>query len=541
MERKETAKFTDTAVTSDIENGETESINDSRLGIQWWLNKIRLPDVPNDDSKWSNADLEPTPPEQQIWHSLNFTTYWLCDAIAPGNLRLGSSIVTLGLSWQTAIGIITLGHFLISLAITANGVVGARLHIPYTIQSRASFGFFFSFVVVFIRMLVGLFWYGINTYNGALCVRAVLLAIWPSFAKIPNHLPKSANITTQMMTSYIIYFLVVLPFHYIHPRKLKWFFNMKVLLCLPAIFGMLGWACNETGGGLHTTLLKRGNTISGSKYGWAFMSALNSMLGNYGTMAVNINDFARYSRKTRSVFVQILIIPLAFAMMAFWGVIIAGAATDLYGEEIWDPLTVLSHWTGSRGARAGAAFCGLAFALAQLGTNLSANCISAANDLNAMFPRYINLRRGSYVVAFIGAWALTPWNILASASALLNFMDGYTIWLAPITGVLLSDYWIVQHQSYVVPELYQPDARYRYNRLGTNWRALAAWCISWIPLTPGFSHAVSSSNTVASGALHLYYLSYLFALLTSAVLYVGLSTLWPARCVRKSAADASGV
>jgi NCS1 family nucleobase:cation symporter-1 len=72
--------------------------------------------------------------------------------------------------------------------------------------------------------------------------------------------------------------------------------------------------------------------------------------------------------------------------MAFVGVIIAGAASDLYGEEIWDPLTILGRWTGSSGARAGAAFCGLSFTLAQLGSNISANCISAANDLNAMFP-----------------------------------------------------------------------------------------------------------------------------------------------------------
>jgi NCS1 family nucleobase:cation symporter-1 len=84
--------------------------------------------------------------------------------------------------------------------ITANGIIGARLHIPYTIQSRASFGFFFSFFVVFVRLLVGFFWYGINTYNGALCVYAVLVAIWPSFASVPNHLPESANITTQMLT-----------------------------------------------------------------------------------------------------------------------------------------------------------------------------------------------------------------------------------------------------------------------------------------------------------------------------------------------------
>lgn len=90
-------------------------------------------------------------------------TYWLCDAVAPGNLRLGSSLMTLGFSMGTTIGIIFLGHFLISLAITANAVIGAKYHIPYTIQSRSSFGFYFSFVVVFIRLLVGFFWYGINT------------------------------------------------------------------------------------------------------------------------------------------------------------------------------------------------------------------------------------------------------------------------------------------------------------------------------------------------------------------------------------------
>jgi nucleobase:cation symporter-1, NCS1 family len=151
-------------------------------------------------SVWSNADLEPTIEAERTWSSWNFVAYWLCDAIAPGNLRLGSSLVTLGLSWRSAVGVIALGHFIAALLITANGIIGARLHVPYTIQSRASFGFFFSFFVVFVRLVVGFFWYGINTYNGALCIHAVLVAIWPSFAKLPNRLPESANITTQMMT-----------------------------------------------------------------------------------------------------------------------------------------------------------------------------------------------------------------------------------------------------------------------------------------------------------------------------------------------------
>lgn len=398
----------------------------------------------------SNLDLDPTPPEMQTWRTYNCgyqvhlaitpvlmliisdITYWLCDAVAPGNLRLGSSLITLGLSWQSTLAVIGLGHFLISLIITANGVVGARYHIPYTIQSRAPFGFYFSFVVVFVRMVVGFFWYGTNTYTGAQCVHAMLVAIWPSFADIPNRLPTSANITTQMMTAYIIYFLIVLPFHWIHPQKLRWFFTCKSILCPPAIFGMLAWACSATNGGLNTPIYHQGNVVSGSAYAWAFMNGLNAMLGNYGTLAVNINDFTRYSKTERRTYIQIFIIPVSFVLMAFFGITIAGAAEEIYGERIWDPLTILSHWTGTGRSRAGAAFCGLAFVVAQMGTNLSANCISASNDLNAMFPKYINIRRGSFLIAFIGAWAMTPWNILSSAEALVNFMSGYTIWVSYI-------------------------------------------------------------------------------------------------------------
>ncbi|KAF2770533.1 NCS1 nucleoside transporter family [Teratosphaeria nubilosa] len=518
----------DQRVQSDVAVGESFAYQTAKKSwLRRFLDMLRLEDKSVESSRWSNKDLDPVPPEQQTWRSRNYAAYWLCDAVAPGNLRLASSLVTTGLSWQAAIGAIALGHFLISLTITANGIIGARLHIPYTIQSRAPFGFYFSFVVVFIRMLVGFFWYGINTYTGAECVHAVLVAIWPSFVTMRNRLPVSANITSQMMIAYIVYFLIVLPFHVVHPRRLRLFFDAKVILCLPAMFGMLIWACRLEGNALRTPLMLRGSTVSGSAYSWAFLQGLNAMLGSYGTMAVNINDFARYAKHTRSVFIQILIIPLSFSLLAYMGVIIAGCASKEYGVEVWDPLTIMSHWTGSSKARAGATFCGLAFTLAQLGTNISANCISASNDLNAMFPRYINLRRGSYLIAFIGAWALTPWNILASASALLNFMDGYTIWLAPIAGILLADYWFVHRRSYNVSALYRPDARYRYNRCGTNWRAVLAFVVGWAPLLPGFAQAVSDTFSLADGLAHLYDLGYLYGFFVSGVVYWLLSLAFP--------------
>ncbi|KAK8038316.1 cytosine-purine permease [Apiospora phragmitis] len=391
--------------------------------------------------RWSNADLDPTPFEEQTWSSLNCIYLLLVQRCNhPGNLRLGSSLYSMGLSWKLCIVIITLGHFLMAIGLTLNGVVGSRFHIPFTIQSRASFGMFFSFVIVLIRMVVAAFWYGINTYTGAQCVNVILLALWPQFAQfaqVPNRLPASANITTQMMTAYIVYFLFVLPFHWIHPRKLRWFFTIKSIVCLPAIFGMLIWACVATGGaGTGNPMFRRGNTLSGSELGWAFMSGLNAMMGNYGTLAVNINDFTRYARSSRRTYVQLFVIPASFMLMAFVGLVIVGSAERVYGELQWDVLSIMTRWNGSGAARAGTVLAAGSMAMAQVGTNLGANCVSAANDLNALFPRYIDLRRGSYIVAVVGAWVLTPWNILASADALLKFMDGYAIWLAPITGWL---------------------------------------------------------------------------------------------------------
>jgi NCS1 family nucleobase:cation symporter-1 len=106
-------------------------------------------------------------------------------------------------------------------------------------------------------------------------------------------------------------------------------------------------------------------------------------------------------------------------------------------------------------------------------------------------------------------------------------MDGYSIWLAPISGILLSDYWIVHRQRVSVPEMYRPHGIYAYEKYGTNWRAAVAFVVSFVPLLPGFAKAVTSSIEVSDGASHLYSLAYLYGFIVSSLLYVGLSKMWP--------------
>ena len=57
---------------------------------------------------------------------------------------------------------------------------------------------------------------------------------------------------------------------------------------------------------------------------------------------------------------------------------------------LWDPLDLIGHWTN----RPAVFFAALCFLLATLTTNISANSISAANDLVVLLPEWFDLRRG---------------------------------------------------------------------------------------------------------------------------------------------------
>ena len=117
----------------------------------------------------------------------------------------------------------------------------------------------------------------------------------------------------------------------------------------------------------------------------------------------------RYAKTESATYVQLIIIPILFTFVGFLGIAVTAAGEVLYGETLWDPLKLIDRWDN----RAAAFFGAFSFLLATIGTNISANSLSAANDMTALFPRYINIRRGQIICAILGGWALCPWEILA--------------------------------------------------------------------------------------------------------------------------------
>ena len=130
-------------------------------------------------------------------------------------------------------------------------------------------------------------------------------------------------------------------------------------------------------------------------------------------MATNVADFTRYMKHSRGVYWQAAFLPCIVLMLGLFGIISTSASRVVYGTYIWDPSDLAAQWTGPAG-RCGAFFVGFAWVVAQIGTNLSANVISASNDLVSLFPKYINIRRGVIIITITAGWVSPKYDIFTA-------------------------------------------------------------------------------------------------------------------------------
>lgn len=395
-------------------------------------------------------------------------------------------------------------------------------HAPFPVIARASWGFWGSYIAIISRAILATFWFAIQTMNGAYTVRAMIGAIWPSFLTLPSRIPAWEGIDDATLGSFVIFWFLQLPFLVMHPNKLRWLFLAKSIIVPAAWIAILGWALGSTRG---TDIFAQKATVSsGPAYSWAFLASMNSVIGNYATLSVNQADFSRYSRvSVRWQCVYVPLLPAFFTFISFIGIASASAGAAHYGVTEWDPIALISHWS-NRPARF---FAAASFGLAALGVNISANSLSAANDFTALFPRYVDLRRGQLLCAVL-CWALVPWKILASAGSFLNFMSAYAIFLGPIAAIMLFDFWVVHRRRYDTRALYNPLGIYRYNGGGVNWRAVVAFLVGVAPSLPGFVNGINPNIDVGVG-VHPYQIGWLIGFCGTAAVYTGLSFWIPAR------------
>lgn len=165
--------------------------------------------------------------------------------------------------------------------------------------------------------------------------------------------------------------------------------------------------------------------------GWAFMFGITSVLGAWGSGTLGQSDWTRYAKTKHSpTLSQLIATPLTITVTAVIGIIATSASNSVLGGEIlWNPIYLLAavqeHYHSSPGVRAAVFFAGIGIVASQLSVSeysfhsvsrrraytvaytdpqisIVLNSMSTGMDLAGLWPKYINIRRGSYVMMVVG-------------------------------------------------------------------------------------------------------------------------------------------
>ncbi|KAG0646264.1 Uracil permease [Hyphodiscus hymeniophilus] len=422
--------------------------------------------------------------------------------LKPNTWMISSSMIVIsagsgGLSWWQSWLCVWFGYAIAACFVCITGRIGATYHISFPVICRASFGIWGALWPVFNRAAMSCIWYGVQAWIGGECVRLMICAV-----VVPNSIPLSGT-NTRDFVSFLIFWLCSLPAIWFPVHQIRHLFTVKAYVVPVAGLSFFIWAIVRAKG--IGPIIHQAGSAHGSQLAWGMVSGIMSAIANFATLIVNDPDFSRFARKPKdALWSQLITIPVGFAITSIIGIIVSSSSTVIFGQAIWNPLELLQSFLneGTNANRAGVFFIAMAFALAQLGTNIAANSVSAGTDMTALLPRYLNIRRGGYVSALVGL-VMCPWNLLSTTNNFTTYLSAYSVFLSSIAGVIVSDYYFVRRGYLQIKDLFSARQTGPYYYIaGISWRGYTAYICGILVNIVGFVGAIG--KPVPMSATYIY-------------------------------------
>lgn len=403
-----------------------------------------------------NDDIAPTKVKERTWTKLNIAALWVGMAICVPTYTLGGVLTSyFGLDVIEALITILVANIIVLIPLTLNAFPGTKYGIPFPVLLRSSFGIVGSNIPCLIRGLVACGWFGIQTMFGGLAIHLLLSALSDSWASLGQ--------TGEVIGFFVFWCLNI----YIVIRGAE---SIKILetLAAPLLIavgvGLMFWALpNMSVTELIATPANRPEDASVTGY---FFAGLTAMVGFWATLSLNIPDFSRYAKSQKDqVIGQIVGLPLTMFFFAALGVVLTAASTQLVGETISDPISLI----GKIDSPFWVIVSMVIIIIATLSTNTAANIVSPTNDFQNIAPKYINQTKGVLLTGVVGillmGWELMKklgWVVsdVSVESVYSNWLLGYSSLLGPIAGIMIVDYFLIKKQNLDLVSLYKDGGTY---------------------------------------------------------------------------------
>jgi NCS1 family nucleobase:cation symporter-1 len=425
------------------------------------------------DPSLTNDDLAPTTPAHRTWGTYNYVALWFSMSMEITTYQLASSLIAKGMDWKQAVGTVLLGNLIVLVPMLLNAHAGAKYGIPFPVFIRAPFGVRGANLPAILRALVACGWFGIQTWIGGTAIHSMLLIVWPSIA----------SVDLAVWVCFLGFWLLNMAVFWRGVESIRFLQGFGAPFMFVMAAALLIWVRIKAGS-FGFMLSTPSKFHSWHEFLPVFFPALTGMVGYWATLALNIPDFTRYSKSQGAQIVgQGFGLPAAMTLFTFVGISVTSASVVLFGEPIWNPITLLGRFH-----QPFAAFLALiAILVATLNVNIGANVVSPANDFSNLYPRLISYRTGGLITGLLGL-AIRPWKLMENPDKYIGWLVAYGGLLGPVAGIMITDYLFIRRTRLSIHSLYHREGIYHYSK-GINPRAIAALVIgvtaatigNWVP------------------------------------------------------------
>ena len=429
-------------------------------------------------SKLYNKDLAPTPSSEKKWGWFEIFNVWANDVQSLFGYTLAASLfLASGLNgWAVMLALVLAGFFIMWL-VNLSGKPSVKHGIPYPVFARVSMGVFGANFPAMARGIVAMFWYGAQTYAASTAVALLITGLTGIEGE-----PMLLGMSGVMWISFIFVsaFQVYLFWQGIDLVRRFLNFAGPAVYVVMVVLMIAIWA--KAGGGLLTEV---GNIFSGGarsggfeglgSFG-AFLAVFSIMVGYFAAVVINFGDFARFVKnedEMKKGNLWGLVGNVVF--FSFITLMITGGTIAIFGEYIASPTDMVAK-VDNLLLTIIAAF---AFFAATVGINMVANFVPPAYDLANLIPSKINFRVGGLITAAFGFIIGGLCVSTITKMGLFPFVNTLGAILAPVFGIMITDYYIIKKQKIDVDDLFSDskNGKYHYND-GFNGKGMLAWVLS---------------------------------------------------------------
>ncbi len=413
--------------------------------------------IPGADPRLFNPDLAPTAPEGRTWGVFSLLAMWMSDVHSVGGYTFAASLFFLGLTgWQVLISML-IGIMAVYFLMNLIGRPSLRYGIPYPVVARIAFGVMGANLAAVVRGVVGIVWYGVQTYFASKAVQVLIVTLAPTTAELTHN--SIMGLSTLAWFSFLFMWIFQLAIFLSGMERIRRFIDFCGPVVYVVMFALAIWMLSQTGFSSLSLQLSPPAASATATIG-VMANAAMLIVAYFAALLLNFGDFARFGKDEAAMKTgNFLGLPVNFLVFSIITVIVTAGTLKVFGQAIMDPVLIVERIGNPIVVVVGS----VTFIVATMGINIVANFVSPAYDIANLYPERINFRLGGLITSILSV-LVCPWLFVASPHAITLFVSIFGSVLGPLFGVIIADYYLVKRQVIDVEALYtlSPDGAFHY-------------------------------------------------------------------------------